>query len=294
MRRGSTVGFKTQRWGSYFRLMRMDRPIGIWLLMYPTLWALWGSSNGRPDAVVFGVFVVGVVVMRAAGCVINDYADRKIDPHVQRTQDRPLASGEVSPGEALTLFVALMLIALLLVLFLDSQLLLLASAGAVLAMTYPFLKRYTHLPQFYLGVAFGWGIPMAYFAHLHALPAECWWLLGANVFWAAAYDTEYALVDRNDDLTIGVKSTAILFGEYDRLMVLVLHALTLVCLSVFGLTKSLGGWYWAGLFGAALIALYQQHLIKERKREECFVAFLNNNWFGAAIFFGLFLDYTLL
>lgn len=285
---------ETSKIVSYLKLMRMHRPIGILLLMYPALWALWTSANGRPDAVVFTVFVLGVVVMRAAGCVINDYADRNIDGHVSRTSDRPLATGEISANEALGLFVALLFIALMLVLYLDVRLLTLAVAGALLATTYPFVKRFTNLPQFYLGVAFGWAVPMAYFAHQHALPAECWVMLIANMFWSAAYDTEYAMVDRDDDVKIGVNSTAILFGRFDKAMILILHFLALFCLAVCGLMLGLGNWYWLGLTGAAIIALYQQYLIKDREPGRCFAAFLNNNWFGAVVFFGLVLDYTLI
>lgn len=285
--------FEAGKWRAYVQLMRLDRPIGTLLLLYPTLWAVWLSANGRPSASVFWLFVVGVFVMRSAGCVINDYADRDFDGHVERTQQRPLATGVVSANEAVALFIALLIIALLLVLFLEVRLLGLAVIGAFLAGTYPFLKRFTHLPQFYLGVAFGWGIPMAYFAHQGAFPPDCWWLFVANVFWATAYDTEYAMVDREDDLKIGVKSTAILFGDFDRKAILILHGLTILCLIQVGRLLDLGVWYFFGLVLATGLALYQQHLLKNRERNACFRAFLNNNWLGAAVLFGLILDYTL-
>src|SRR3989338_5171934 len=212
-----------ERLKDYARLMRLHRPIGIVLLLWPTLWALWIAGQGRPDPRVLAVFVLGVVLMRSAGCVINDYADRNFDPHVERTRDRPIAAGRVSPREALVLFATLCLIAFALVLTLNRLTILLSFAGAFLAATYPFVKRFTHLPQFYLGAAFGWGIVMAFAAVTGAVPALAWVLFAANVFWAAAYDTVYAMVDREDDARIGVKSTAILFGSYDRLMVGACH-----------------------------------------------------------------------
>ncbi len=286
------MAFST-RISAYAQLMRIDKPIGVLLLLYPTLWALWMSAGGRPSSDVFVVFVAGVWVMRGAGCVINDYADRNIDGHVSRTEERPLATGAVSPHEALALFVALMLIALGLVLWLDPGLLWLAIVGAFLASLYPFTKRYTHLPQLFLGVAFGWGVPLSYAAHGQALAQDCWWLFMATVCWAAAYDTAYAMVDRVDDLKIGVKSTAVLFGRFDRLAIGLFHAATLLALYVAGELNGLGNWYKTGLIVAALFALYQQWLIRNRDPAKCFVAFLNNNWFGAAVFFGLILDYNL-
>lgn len=286
------AGFK-QKLSAYAQLMRIEKPIGVLLLLYPTLWALWMSAGGRPSSDVFIVFVLGVWVMRAAGCVINDYADRNIDGHIARTEARPLATGLVSAREALLLFVGLMLIALGLVLWLNPGLLWLAGAGAVLAATYPFMKRFTHLPQLYLGVAFGWGVPMSYAAHQQALAPDCWWLFAATVCWATAYDTAYAMVDRVDDIKIGVKSTAVLFGRFDRLAVFLFHTATLLALYVAGALNGLGNWYKAGLFVAGMFALYQQWLIRSREPDKCFVAFLNNNWFGVAVFFGLVLDYTL-
>lgn len=275
----------------YAQLMRLHRPIGILLLLWPTLWALWIAGQGRPDAHVFVVFVLGVVLMRSAGCVINDYADRDFDPHVARTRDRPVAAGRVSPREALVLFAVLSLIAFALVLTLNRLTILLAFAGAFLAATYPFLKRYTHLPQFYLGMAFGWGIPMAFAAQTGGVPGLAWILFAANIFWAVAYDTAYAMVDREDDLRVGVKSTAILFGRHDRALIFVFHMAAIALLALTGALAGLGLGYYAGLTAAAGFALYQQRLLRHRDRDGCFRAFLNNNWFGAAVFAGLVVDY---
>ncbi|MHB8535049.1 MAG: 4-hydroxybenzoate octaprenyltransferase [Sulfuricaulis sp.] len=277
----------------YARLMRLHRPIGTLLLGWPTLWALWIAAQGRPDARVFIVFVLGVLLMRSAGCVINDYADRDFDPHVERTRDRPIAAGRVSPRAALVLFALLCLLAFALVLTLNRLTILLSFAGAFLAVTYPFLKRYTSLPQFYLGMAFGWGIPMAFAAQTGGVPLLAWTLFAANIAWAVAYDTAYAMVDRDDDLRVGVKSTAILFGKYDRRMVFVFHVLALILLGLTGAQGGLGLRYYAGLAGAFGFALYQQRLMRTRTREGCFRAFLNNNWFGAAVFAGLLLNYPL-
>jgi len=275
----------------YAILMRLHRPIGTLLLGWPTLWALWIAGQGRPDWRVLLVFVFGVLLMRSAGCVINDYADRDFDPHVERTRDRPIAAGRVRPREAPALFAVLCLIAFALVLTLNRLTIILSIVGAFLAATYPFLKRYTSLPQFYLGVAFGWGIPMAFAALTGDVPPVAWVLLAANIAWAVAYDTAYAMVDRDDDLKVGVKSTAILFGRYDRLMVGVHHAVTLGLLAAVGFMAGRGPLYDAGLAVAAGIAVYQQYLIRERSRDGCFRAFLNNNWFGAAVFAGLVVDY---
>jgi 4-hydroxybenzoate polyprenyltransferase len=275
----------------YAQLMRLHRPIGILLLLWPTLWALWIAGHGRPDPPVFVVFVLGVVLMRSAGCVINDYADRDFDPHVARTRDRPVAAGRVSPREALALFTVLCLIAFALVLTLNRLTVLLSFAGAFLAATYPFLKRYSHLPQFYLGMAFGWGIPMAFAAQTGGVPGLAWILFAANIFWAVAYDTAYAMVDREDDLKVGVKSTAILFGRHDRAMIFVFHIVTIALLALTGALAGLGLGYYAGLTAALGFALYQQRLMRHRDRDGCFRAFLNNNWFGAAVFAGLVLDY---
>jgi len=275
----------------YALLMRLHRPIGTLLLGWPTLWALWIAGQGRPDWRVLLVFVLGVLLMRSAGCVINDYADRDLDPHVERTRDRPIAAGRVSPREALVLFAVLCLVAFALVLTLNRLTIALSVVGAFLAATYPFLKRYTHLPQFYLGMAFGWGIPMAFAALTGDVPPVAWVLFAANIAWAVAYDTAYAMVDRDDDLKVGVKSTAILFGRYDRLMVGVHHVVTLALLTAVGFMAGRGPLYHAGLVVAAGIAVYQQYLIRDRSRDGCFRAFLNNNWFGAAVFAGLVFDY---
>jgi 4-hydroxybenzoate polyprenyltransferase len=275
----------------YALLMRLDRPIGILLLAWPTLWALWFAADGRPKLHVLAVFLLGVVLMRSAGCVINDYADRGFDPHVARTRTRPIAAGRVSAREALALFVGLCLIAFALVLTLNTLTIALSVAGAALAASYPFMKRYTHLPQFYLGIAFGWGIPMAFAAQTGAVPALAWVLFAANVCWAVAYDTAYAMVDRDDDRRIGVKSTAILFGRADRLMIGIFHGGTLALLLVAGFMGERGFGYHAGVAVATGLALYQQWLIRHREREACFRAFLNNNWFGLAVFAGLVVDY---
>jgi 4-hydroxybenzoate polyprenyltransferase len=277
----------------YARLMRLDRPIGILLLLWPALWALWIAGQGRPLPHILVVFVAGVVLMRSAGCVINDYADRDFDPHVERTRARPLAAGRVSSREALVLFVLLSLAAFALVLSLNRLTILLSFVGAGLAASYPFMKRWTHVPQLYLGAAFGWGIPMAFAAQSGGLPATAWILFAANICWAVAYDTAYAMVDRDDDLRIGVKSTAILFGRADRLMVGLFHLLTLLLLAWVGAREQLGVTYYISLGAAAGFALYQQWLIRARTRDGCFRAFLNNNGFGAVVFAGLALDYLL-
>jgi 4-hydroxybenzoate polyprenyltransferase len=286
-----TLGLRLRE---YALLMRLHRPIGILLLAWPTLWGLWLSAHGQPALFTLAVFMLGVIVTRSAGCVINDYADRNFDPYVERTRDRPLAAGRVTAPEALTLFFTLSLVALLLVLQLNRFAVMLSVPAIVLAASYPFLKRYTHLPQFYLGAAFGWPILMAFAAQTNALPPVAFVMFVANVFWAVAYDTEYSMVDRGDDIRIGVKSTAILFGSYDRLMVGVSHALTLALLALVGLLSALGPVYYLGLVAAAGFALYQQYLMRERERDECFRAFVNNNWFGAMVFAGLFFHYLMM
>ena len=277
----------------YARLMRLHRPIGAFLLLWPTLWALWIAAEGPPPLFILVVFVLGVWVMRAAGCVINDYADRHLDPQVERTRDRPLAKGTVAPGEALFLFAALMLVALALVLALNWQTIALAAAATGLAVVYPFLKRVTHLPQVWLGVAFGWGIPMGFAAVTGAVPTVGWILLLANVLWAVAYDTMYAMADRPDDIRAGSRSTAILFGAADRAMVGVFQVATLAVLSGVGWQLGFGAAWHLGLAVAAGFGLYQQRLIRERDRRECFRAFMNNNWLGGAVFLGLAAEYAL-
>lgn len=275
----------------YAELMRLHRPIGLWLLMWPALWGLWVSSAGRPDARLFAIFMAGVVVMRTAGCVINDYADRSLDPLVQRTAGRPLAAGKVQPGEALTLFTALGLIASVLALQLDPLARLYAAAGGALAVTYPFIKRFVHVPQFYLGIAFAWSIPMAFAAHGGSVPKLAWLMVCAVVLWAGVYDTMYAMVDRDDDLKIGLKSTAILFGDADRLFIGAMQAMVLLALYLVGDAAGLGDWYRAGLVAGLAIFIYQQWLIRDRRPERCFQAFNNNNYFGMVVFVGLALDY---
>jgi 4-hydroxybenzoate polyprenyltransferase len=275
----------------YALLMRLHRPIGIFLLLWPALWGLWFAARGWPGARLFTIFVLGTVLMRSAGCVINDYADRGFDAHVERTRDRPLAAGRVSAREALALFAALCLLAFVLVLFTNPLTIALSFAGAALAASYPFLKRYTHLPQFYLGAAFGWSIVLAFAARAHDVPLLAWILFAANVCWSVAYDTAYAMVDRDDDLRIGVKSTAILFGRYDRLLIGLFHIATLMLLAIAGHSAGLGIPYYAGLAAAAGFAVYQQYLIHGRRRDGCFRAFLNNNYFGAAVFLGLLVNF---
>lgn len=282
-----------ERLREYALLMRLNRPIGIFLLLWPALWALLVAGEGRPDPLVLMVFILGVVLMRSAGCVINDFADRRIDGHVQRTRDRPLAAGRVSALEAKLLFLLLCLLAFGLVLLLNTLTILLSFVGALLAATYPFMKRVTHLPQVYLGAAFGWSVPMAFAAQTGSVPPIAWLLFTTTVLWATAYDTMYAMVDRDDDLVLGVKSTAILFGESDRSIIGIIQAMVLVCLLMIGHQAELGLYYFAGVFVASGMAVYQQALIRYREREGCFRAFLNNNWFGAAVFLGLLLDYLM-
>ncbi len=280
-----------ERLRQYALLMRLHKPIGILLLLWPTLWALWIAAAGHPDTRVLVVFVLGVVLMRSAGCVINDYADRNIDPHVRRTRERPIAAGRVTPREALVLFAVLCLMAFMLVLLMNRLTILLSLIGVLLAATYPFTKRYTHLPQVYLGAAFGWAVPMVFAAQTGAVPAVAWLIFIANVLWATVYDTMYAMVDREDDLRIGVKSTAILFGTADRLLIGLLQVLLMACLVWVGMWAGLGPVYYAGLAAAAVFALYQQYLIRARQPERCFQAFLNNNWFGATVFAGIAAHY---
>lgn len=276
----------------YGLLMRLDRPIGILLLLWPTLWALWIAGEGRPDPHVFLVFVAGVVLMRSAGCVMNDFADRRIDPHVERTRERPLSRGVVSPIEALLLAAALGAVAFGLVLTLNRLTVLMALAGAVLTIAYPFLKRVTHLPQVWLGASFGWSVPMAFAAQTGALPQLAWLMFIAVVLWAVVYDTMYAMVDRADDLRLGVRSTAILFGDADRLMIGALQVLLLVALWLIGRQAGLGDWYSGSLAVAAGLSAWQQYLIRARRPAECFRAFLNHNYLGMAVFIGILLHYT--
>lgn len=276
----------------YGLLMRLHRPIGIWLLLWPALWALWVASDGRPDERIFVIFLLGVVLMRSAGCVINDYADRDVDPLVKRTRDRPLAARRIAPPEALLLFVALALLAVGLVLTLNPLTRLLAVVGGVLAVTYPFLKRVFPVPQFYLGAAFGIAVPMAFAAQLETVPNVGWLMFFATVLWAGVYDTMYAMVDREDDVRIGVKSTAILFADADRFIIACMQAMVLLALYLVGRDSDLGPWYWSGLGMGALFFLWQQGLIRRRDPEQCFRAFNNNHYFGMAVFIGIVLHYV--
>jgi len=275
----------------YAELMRLHKPIGILLLLWPALWALWLASHGRPNEHVFVVFVLGVFFTRSAGCVINDFADRDFDAHVQRTRDRPLADKRAQPIEALLLFACLALLALALALTLNPLAQQMAFAGAAMIVSYPFFKRFFPAPQLYLGIAFAWSIPMAYAAQAGEVPRLAWLLFIAGILWTAAYDTMYAMVDRDDDVKIGIKSTAILFGSLDRTAIAIMQAMTLLALLLAGRDLELGKWFFGGLGVAALLALYQQYLIRNREPAECFKAFLNNNYFGMSVFLGIAFDY---
>ncbi|KKD00139.1 4-hydroxybenzoate octaprenyltransferase [Photobacterium halotolerans] len=272
---------------AYWQLARMDRPIGSLLLMWPTLWALFLAADGMPDIKVLLVFVLGVFSMRAAGCVINDYADRHFDGHVKRTAQRPLPSGLISEREALGFFAVLSLVSFALVLTMNTLTIQLSVVGLLLAAAYPFMKRYTHLPQLVLGMAFGWAIPMAYAAQSGGLPPVAWLLFIANILWTIAYDTQYAMVDRDDDLKIGIKSTAILFGRNDKRMIGLLQLGTLGLLILVGMQTGLSQVYYWSLLGAAALFVYQQMLIRGREREPCFKAFLNNNYVGMLVWLGM-------
>lgn len=281
------------RLGQYWKLIRGDKPIGALLLLWPTWWALWLAAGGRPPWWTLAVFTAGVWLTRSAGCVINDYADRWLDPKVERTRDRPLAAGRVSGREALTVFAVLMLVALALVWTMNWLTIALSGVAAFLAASYPYLKRYTHLPQVYLGLAFGFGIPMAFAAVQGRVPALAWLLYAANILWATAYDTWYAMVDREDDIRAGSRSTAILFGEMDLVIQAVLYALTFVALLLVGRQAGLGVYYWIGLGVALVLVAYEFFLARHRQRGPCFRAFLHNNWVGAAVFAGIVADQLL-
>lgn len=276
---------------AYHRLMRTDKPIGALLLLWPTLWALWVATPGLPPLWILAVFVAGVWLMRAAGCVVNDYADRKFDGHVKRTANRPLPSGDVTEKEARTLFVVLVLLSFLLVLTLNTMTILLSVAALALAWVYPFMKRYTHLPQVVLGAAFGWSIPMAFAAVSESVPLSCWLMFLANILWAVAYDTQYAMVDRDDDLKIGIKSTAILFGRQDKLIIGILQVAVLALMMAIGYLNQLNGAFYGAVAAAGVLFIYQQKLIANREREACFKAFLNNNYVGLVLFVGLAISY---
>ena len=276
---------------AYHRLMRTDKPIGALLLLWPTLWALWVATPGLPPLWILAVFVAGVWLMRAAGCVVNDYADRKFDGHVKRTANRPLPSGDVTEKEARALFVVLVLLSFLLVLTLNTMTILLSVAALALAWVYPVMKRYTHLPQGVLGAACGWSIPMAFAAVSESVPLSCWLMFLANILWAVAYDTQYAMVDRDDDLKIGIKSTAILFGRQDKLIIGILQVAVLALLVAIGYLNQLNGAFYGAVAAAGVLFIYQQKLIANREREACFKAFLNNNYVGLVLFFGLAISY---
>jgi 4-hydroxybenzoate polyprenyltransferase len=275
----------------YVRLMRLDRPIGIWLLLWPTLWALWVAGSGHPDPTVLLVFVVGVTVMRSAGCIINDFADRNVDPHVRRTRGRPLAARRVTPTEALLLFVALLGVALWLATFLNPFTLRLACVGAALTVSYPLMKRFFALPQLYLALAFSWGVPMAFAALLGALPRVAWVMFVTTIVWVTIYDTLYAMVDREDDLKIGVNSSAIVFADMDRLIIGALQLTMLLALLLMGRSLDFGNAYLGAVGVAALFFLYQQWLIRAREPNACLRAFLNNHYVGMSIFIGILLEY---
>lgn len=282
-----------QRLSEYEKLMRLDKPIGILLLLWPTLWALWVASDGRPAAWVVAIFVVGTVLMRSAGCVINDYADKDFDGHVERTRNRPLAARRISPKEALGLAAGLSLLSFLLVLPLNGLTIAMSVPAVFLAGSYPYTKRFLAIPQAYLGIAFGFGIPMAFAAFQNDIPLVAWVMLLANVFWAVAYDTEYAMVDRPDDLKIGIKTSAITFGRFEVAAIMICYAATLLLLGWVGLATGAGAPFLAGLAVAAGLMAYHYTLIRDRDRPKCFKAFLHNNWVGAAIFAGWVVDYLL-
>ncbi|PQJ96613.1 4-hydroxybenzoate octaprenyltransferase [Chromatium okenii] len=282
-----------ERLSAYLMLVRLNRPIGIFLLMWPALWALWLAGNGHPPWQIVMIFVIGVVLMRSAGCAINDFADRKVDAHVTRTKERPLAKGTVTPQEAVIIFLALSLTAFVLVLQLNWQTVALSVVALLLTFIYPFMKRFTHVPQLFLGAAFGWAIPMAFMAVNESIPNLAWLLFIATLIWALIYDTQYAMVDREDDVQVGIKSTAILFGQWDRVVIALLQLLFLSLLLGIGLSAGRGAWFIGGLVLALGFAVYQQWLIHHREPNACFQAFLNNNYLGMTVFLGLVFDYAL-
>ncbi|MBC8948029.1 MULTISPECIES: 4-hydroxybenzoate octaprenyltransferase [Xenorhabdus] len=280
------------KWHAYCRLMRIDKPIGTLLLLWPTYWALWIAAKGMPDLHIGLVFTLGVFFMRAAGCCINDFADRKFDGYVERTKSRPLPSGDITEKESKILFATLILISFALVLTLNKMTIALSVVGLALAWVYPFVKRVSHLPQVVLGAAYGWSIPMAFAAVSESLPLECWLLFLANIIWSVIYDTQYAMVDRDDDLKIGVKSTAVLFGRFDKLIIGILQFIMLGILVLVGGMVNLGGiYYWTVLLATALF-VYQHKLLTNRERSGCFQAFMNNNYVGLVLFLGVFFSYV--
>ena len=291
LKKGINWAYVRQRIYQYAVLARLNKPIGIFLLLWPTLWALWIAAEGVPHLGVLTVFVLGVILMRSAGCVINDYADREIDPRVNRTKDRPIAAGRVSADEAMLLFMALCFSAFLLVLTMNTFTILLSIGGVMLAAIYPFMKRYTHMPQVVLGMAFGWSVPMAFAAQTNNVPKIAWLIYVVTVLWAVIYDTMYAMADRLDDLKIGVKSTAILFGDADRVIIGILQAMMLFALYLIGQQASLGDAYSIAVFIAAALMVYHQYLIRFRQPAACISAFLNNNWLGLMVFAGIVINY---
>ncbi len=283
--------FVKDRLIQYHYLIRLDKPVGILLLLWPVLWALWIAAEGPPDFVVLIIFILGVVIMRSAGCVMNDLADRDLDRHIQRTQDRPVTSGKVKPLEAMGLTLLLLVFAVILVLNLNSLTFKLSFVAALLAAIYPFMKRVTYLPQVFLGLAFAWAVPMAFAAQTNSVPEAAWLLFITTVLWAVVYDTMYAMVDKQDDLKVGVKSTAILFDDADRVIIGFIQLMILSSQILIGTKLELGHYYYAGIGLASLLFVYQQYLIKDRIPERCFRAFLNNQWYGMVIFAGLYLNY---
>jgi len=281
-----------QHWREYGRLIRFEKPIGTYLVLWPGLWSLWLASHGHPSIKNLIIFVMGTFVMRSAGCIVNDMADRKFDRHVKRTQHRPLTSGSISSKEAMELFCLLLIIAFILVLFTNALTIKLAFTGVFLAVLYPFMKRITHLPQTVLGLAFSYPIIMAWAAETSHIPIAAWWLFIGNFFWIMAYDTYYAMVDRDDDVRIGIKSTAILFGNYDKGFIALFNIIMLICFIIAGTLLQLSGYFYVGLFIVTGLFIYQQHITRDKSREACFAAFLNNNWVGAIIFLGVLASLT--
>ena len=282
----------TERLTLYERLMRLDKPIGTLLLLWPTFWGLWIAADGRPSWWLVWIFALGTLLMRSAGCIVNDYADRDFDRHVKRTAQRPLTAGQVSGTEAWILAAILAAASFVLIYRLNRLVWELSVIAVLLAVSYPFTKRFFALPQAYLGIAFGFGIPMSFAAVLEAVPTVAWWLLAANIFWAIAYDTEYAMVDRDDDLRLGIRTSAITFGKYDVTAVMLCYVITFALLAYIGLQKQFGALYYAGIVVAMAMALYHYTLIRDRSREGCFKAFMHNNWLGAAVFAGMALDFA--
>lgn len=282
-----------ERLYQYYLLMRMDRPIGTWLLLWPTFWALWIAAQGIPPVLIMLIFALGVFVMRSAGCVINDYADRNIDKHIERTKNRPITSGQVSPREALGLFFVCIFIAFILVLFLNLYTILLSFIALLLAAIYPFMKRYTHYPQIVLGMAFSWAIPMGFAAQLGTIPEVAWILYAVTILWIVSYDTMYAMADREEDLKIGVKSTAIIFAENDRLIIALLQLTFTAGMFYVAWLVQGGLFFYLGIVFSMVLSIYQQYLIRHRESKKCFQAFLNNHWLGMVIFTGIFIDFLL-